>query len=284
MAVALAAFIVLALGASSADAAKLPVGKYLSCYQTYSDSSSQSGYSSVFKASLTLKRSGARYQVGYGGLNKNASSDHATWSYSRSSLHFHRGFFDSSAGWRVIGRYAAHGAQMPHSQLTTAKYTVVLRSRGAPANDSAPPKSEGTDFQQSSFFYCTTGKPTVRTQGNGTTTGTSPGSSTTSGPHPPYGTYKCADKYGYPQDTVYLTDPFKYSEPNTVEGSFTYDESTSRIDFQGGKFDDGTTGWHFYGTYQSPNTIVLASKTQTTYGGPDADESGDHTFWHCTLQ
>jgi hypothetical protein len=49
---------------------------------------------------------------------------------------------------------------MPHSQLSSAKYTVVLRSSGRPATDDAPTDREGSDFRGSSFWYCTTGKPT----------------------------------------------------------------------------------------------------------------------------
>lgn len=69
-----------------------------------------------------------------------------------------------------------------------------------------------------------------------------------------------------------------------MDGSFTYDEASSRIDFQGGKFDSDATGWHLHGTYPSPSTIVLASNTQKTYGGPDPDETGAHSFWRCALQ
>lgn len=282
-----------AIGASSAYAASPPVGKYFRCYQTRSDSGAPSGYSSVFVVSLVLKRSGPiRYQVGYSFFNRNTFSDHVSWSYSHGTLRFHRGFFGGF--WHVVGRYAPSGVRMPHSQLTSAKYTIILRSNGAPTNDSAPPRTQGTDFRESTFFYCTTGKPTYRSNGSGSPTGspapppnTPPAATpppTTSGAHPPYGTYKCVDKYGYATDTVYLTDPFTYSEPNTVAGSFTYDSNSNRIDFQGGKFDANAYGWNLYGIYQSPNTIVLASKTQTTYGGPDADETGSHTFWHCTLQ
>ena len=41
--------------------------------------------------------------------------------------------------------------------------------------------------------------------------------------------------------------------------------------------------WHLFGAYTAPGTIVLAAKTQGAYGGPDADEAGAHTLWHCTL-
>jgi hypothetical protein len=292
--VLLVALLVTAIGAGSAHAAAGPsVGKRFSCYDTYADSSSASGFSSTFKASLTLHRGGPiGYQVGYSFFNRNSRSDHATWRYAHRTLQFRHGFFGSGAGHlNLVGRYASRGAAMPHSQLTAAKYTVVLRSKGVPANDDAPPRTEGTDFRRASFWYCTTGKPTIRPQG-GTSTGTTtapPGQGNPaptpapSGPHPPYATYKCVDKDGFATGSFDLHDPFKYSQPNSVEGSFTYDESTSRIDFHGGNFDSDAIDWHFYGLYSAQtSTIVLASKTQTTDGGPDADENGSHTFWHCT--
>ena len=232
------AVMVSGLAPGGAQASGPPVGKHLNCYSTYASSGSASGYTTNFQASLILSRRGPiRYQVTSGGVLRNTVRDHAGWTYTHAVLRFRHGFF--AEGGKVIGRVSPAGATMPHSQLTSARYTVVLRSSGPPASDALPPRREGTDFRKASYWYCTTSKPksapTSPTPGLAPTpAGPTPAPAPTpapTGPHPPYGTYACVDRYGYATSRFSLDDPFAYHEQNTATGAFTFDAGSGRVDF-----------------------------------------------------
>jgi hypothetical protein len=279
-----------------------PIGKHFNCYNSFASTNAATGavtgYNSAFRASLVFANHGPiRYSVRLAVDLNNTFRD--SWTYAHGVISFRRGFFggvrDSASGalrGRVVGRYVRKGVAMPHSTLTAARYTIVLRSIGTPSNDGMPPRTEGTDFRKATFWYCTTSKPTLVQHApppaNPAQPVTPPIVSPppppppASSPHPPYGIYSCRDKNNTYTNTFTLTDPFLYNEANSTRGAFTFDETSGRIDFQGGKYDSPAINWHLYGTYQSAGTIVLASTTQTTAGGPDADEIGSHTLWHCS--
>jgi hypothetical protein len=236
---------------------------------------------------VTLRRSGPiRYQVSYL-FDRNERADHVSWSYSHGALSFRHGFFGKGgAGINVVGRYVPAGVKMAHAQLTAAKYTLVLRSKGTPVNDEAPPKTQFTDFRKASWWYCTTGKPVFKAVGGPPTPPTptpptpTPPPVMPSGEHPPYGTYLCTDKSGDATGAFTLSDPFSYSDASS--GTFTMN-TAGRIDFHGGRFDDSDAGWQLYGLFTAPSSIVLISKVPTANYGPDADTSGTHTYWYCGL-
>jgi hypothetical protein len=284
----LGALLMTMLAASAAQASGPPIGKRLSCYDTYSDSGSKTGYNSNFVAALTLRRSGPiRYQVSVL-FDLNERADHVSWTYKHGTIAFRHGFFGhGGGGLNVVGRYVPGGVKMANAQLTAAKYTVVLRSNGTPINDTAPPQKEGTDFRKSSWWYCTTGKPVYQSHGSstpGTTTTPTTTTTTTTGPtapagtgassgvHPPYGTYLCTDKSGESTGAFTLRDPFSYVDVSS--GTFTYTAASGRMDFHDGAFDDNLGGMQLYGLFQGPSTIVLVSRTATPALGPDADENG----------
>lgn len=279
-----------------AAAAGPPVGKRLHCYATVTDASSPTGYTSGLKATLTLSRKGSiRYQVAFGGTDHNIPQFRTSWRFAHGALHFRHGFFDGQGlGWHVAGRYYPSGVKMANAQLTPAKYTLVLHSVGAPADDTAPPAVAGAGALHESLWYCTTAHPVAQPHGGpqpGSSTPVPSGGSPSAGsnpapadaPHPPYGHYSCNDKSGYYQDQFDLYATLMYRPNYSTEGSFTFDQSSGRIDFHGGKYDDSSIGQHLYGIYTSPATISLRALTQGTQGGPDADELGAHTYWTCTL-
>jgi hypothetical protein len=265
---------------------------YYRCYQTLQTRNAltdvPNGYVSKFATSFTLKPR-HNYQVSL--LTAGVNGFGQRFAVKGHTLRFVNGVWNDSTTFRhLTGTVYPHGVRMRNAQTPlnpAQKYSVVLRGRSGDT-DSAPPAREYTGLVPRSFWYCTTSKPKLVQPGPAPAPSPSPAPTPTPTPvpssaaHPPYGISSCRDKNNAYTNTFTLTDPFLYNEANSSPGSFTFDQPSGRIDFQGGKYDSTATGWHLYGVYQAAGTIVLASTSQTAAGGPDADEIGAHTFWRCS--
>lgn len=283
----LAAVAALAIAGPADARGGIPSG-YYQCYQTTSSVWAPTGartYATSFARSFTLRRNGTytvQLQAVYG---------RSRWTFAKRTLKFRSGEF--WGGFRhAVGTYRRAGKLMPHSTMNpTQRYPLVLRD--VRANDSdALPQRETAD---ASFWYCkirsgsapAASNPPVPKPVAPTPTpqpvAPTPAPAPAPGGIPPVGTYICNDKSGYFLAQFDLLANFQYQARNSTVGSYSADQASGRVDFQGGFYDDSAVGRHYFGTYTAPGSIVVQPVGQATYGGPDADEIGTHSFWHCHL-